>query len=526
MTPGRAPPPSSAVGAQNARGAGHPPPCVARGGPPRGGWVGARLHRRLFVGFASAIVATAAVAWAAVALTSDGPRRWHAEVVRAEGFAGRRFGEVWADPRAREALADAIARDFGVQVSLRDERGSLLSRHPGASPPGGTARPADDPAPPTPPDAPVAPPGGAAHAAGPPDDARCARGLVFPALVGARRVGEVRICDGRALPHRPLATTLLALASAVAVLWLLAGVVARRLARPLRELTEVTRDLGAGRLEARARLHADAPGEVGELARSVNDMAERIERQLGAQRQLLADVSHEMRTPLSRMRLLVEIARDGLSTSGGDPASPAGAASRTGMASPAGAADADRSSRARLLDDLEREIVDLDALVGALLAGARIDAGALSPRTLDVAEVLDAAWRRAGLGGPPPEVAPGAERVDADATLLARALGALLDNARRHGAGAVTLRAERRGDRVAFVVEDEGPGFADGEEVRVFEPFVRGRGAPHDEARGVGLGLALVRRVAEAHGGTARAETRPEGGARVWLELPVRASRA
>ncbi|HTN25398.1 MAG TPA: HAMP domain-containing protein, partial [Solirubrobacteraceae bacterium] len=128
---------------------------------------------------------------------------------------------------------------------------------------------------------------------------------------------------------------LLALVTGSLVLWAAAGVVARRLTRPLDELVRVTPAIGAGDLGARVRLGWHQPGEVGALADSVNEMAVRIERQLKEERTLLAAVSHELRSPLARLRMLVELAR--------------------------GAAGTER------LDEIEREIVGIDALLGKLL---------------------------------------------------------------------------------------------------------------------------------------------------------------
>jgi signal transduction histidine kinase len=110
-----------------------------------------------------------------------------------------------------------------------------------------------------------------------------------------------------------------------------------------------------------------------------------------------------------------------------------------------------------------------------------------------------------------------------DATLVARAVGNLLENAKRHAGGAARLRILERGPRIAFEVDDDGPGFAPGEEEQVFQPFYRGKNGGEKNGVSVGLGLALVKRIAEAHGGRAYAQNRegPDGkkGARVGIEL-------
>jgi two-component system OmpR family sensor kinase len=168
--------------------------------------------------------------------------------------------------------------------------------------------------------------------------------------------------------------------------------------------------------------------------------------------------------------------------------------------------------------------------VGDLLASSRMDFAALSKRPLDAIETASRALERAGAdpaslvvereGGGETGGETGGEglRVDADATLLGRALANLLDNANKHGGGVESLRVKRNNGHVHFEVEDHGDGFGEGEEARIFEPFYR-RG----ENGSLGLGLALVKRIAEAHGGHAYAENREGGGARVGVELPAQA---
>jgi signal transduction histidine kinase len=200
-----------------------------------------------------------------------------------------------------------------------------------------------------------------------------------------------------------------------------------------------------------------------------------------------------MRTPIARIRILLEMARDGASAGPGrDP-----------------------------LDEIEVEVLEMDSLVGELLASARLEFSALTRRPLDARAVVVRAVDRANLPADRARVEPGTPAVDADPTLLARALGALIDNARKYGGPTITMRARAMGeDRVAFCVEDDGEGFSPGDEERVFEAFYRGRREGETDARGVGLGLALVRRIAEAHGGKAYAENRAEGGARVTMVIP------
>ena len=268
---------------------------------------------------------------------------------------------------------------------------------------------------------------------------------------------------------------------AALVLWAASGKLARRLTRPLSDLARVARDIGNGKLQSRARLRGKEPGEVGMLAESINDMAAKIERQMAEQRELLAGVSHELRTPLTRMRVLIELAKD----------------------------------RPAALEELDREIDEIDALVGELLASARLDFSALRLRSLEAHAVATRAIERAGEAADRLFDEAAGAVFQGDASLIARALANLLDNAKKHGGGVRALRVKTRAGRVAFEVEDGGPGFSDEAARRLFQPFSAGG----SETSSLGLGLALVRRIAEAHGGTAYAENIGGGGARVGFEV-------
>jgi len=297
--------------------------------------------------------------------------------------------------------------------------------------------------------------------------------------------GSTEYCYTGTRAQRPWRAPLV-VGAVVAVVWGITGAFARRATLPLAELADVARRIGAGDLHARPQPRPHRIAEVAALADALTDMAERIERQLSDQRALLAGASHELRTPLGHLRILVETQRE--------------------------------QPSAQTLGEIEREILEMDALVGRLLAQARLDFAVAERRDTDLVELARRALARAGvdearLRAPPTLSASG------DPTLVLGAMSNLLDNAAAHGGGVEALVIEDAGELVRVFVDDAGPGIADEDRARVFEPFF------HKGAKGtLGLGLHLVRRIAEAHGGRAAAEARPEGGARVGFTARVRAS--
>jgi signal transduction histidine kinase len=411
-----------------------------------------RLQRRLFLWFGATIAVTAVVVGLVVGTLGPGSRRWHDGYQRFQAFGSEQFERVWEDPASRRKLTEGLARAFEADITVTDASGRELERI-GES---------------------------------------CSEGYSLEVRRGASVLGVVHGC---LTPHHyPPFGFLLGLLAGAGILWAASFVIARRLTRPLAELERVTRAIGSGDLAARVRLGRHHPGEVGALADSVNEMASRIERQLKEERALLAAVSHELRSPLARLRVLVELASgDGL-------------------------------SRERMAE-IEAEIIGIDALIGKLLASSRLEFGALALQTLGAATVAERALEAQSLPSDLCEdAAPGAS-VEVDPTLVGRAIGNLLENAKRHAGGVERLRIGTDGAKpgvVRFEVLDSGPGFAEEVLRRAFEPFYSSGG--EDAARGasLGLGLALVARIAKAHGGRAFAENRPEGGARAVLELPAR----
>jgi signal transduction histidine kinase len=270
------------------------------------------------------------------------------------------------------------------------------------------------------------------------------------------------------------------------ILWMASGAVAWRMTRPLILAVKAAREIGDGKLDT--RLSARGGGEMKVLADAINEMASRIEQQIKDQRQLLAAVSHELRTPLGHMRVLIDTARDTATESA--PGSP---------------------SR-KALDELEREVLTVDDLVGRLLAQSRLEFGNLDLRPIDLGELVTDSVTSAGLA---PDIveATGDVGVNVDPTLVRRAVANLLDNARTHGNGAIAVRIERRDDLIIVEVDDAGPGVTPDRRADAFRAFVPSSGG------GLGLGLALVARIAKAHDGKAWIADRPGGGARVGFSL-------
>ena len=279
---------------------------------------------------------------------------------------------------------------------------------------------------------------------------------------------------------------------------------ARRITRPLRRLTEAAKRFGDGDLTARAPLRAALRGrrgdEVQELTAAFNDMAGRVEEVVRSQRELIANVSHELRSPLARIRMAMNLLPE------------------------------EAASAARLRG-VEADLTDLDRLIEDVLTAARLEETRL-PTRLDkvdarklLVEVAERARQDPVIDGRLVQVAEGvAAPLCADEALLRRALWNLVENAAKYGAPPITLAARPSGDGVVLSVSDLGPGIPAAERERVFVPFYRAdRARTQNERHGVGLGLTLARRIAEVHGGTIRVESGDgERGCRVVITLPAR----
>jgi signal transduction histidine kinase len=467
----------------------------------------ARLHSRIYLHFLGVLVVAGLVGSLVFAVGARGTfvREVAERMVRhVASLAGERFDD-------RAALADRLRQlhaDLDVDVVVRALDGRVVAAAGRALPALSGAQAADV---------------RAGHvvvdshptwrAAAPVRDPRTG------AIVGSLEAATPRRFGGPRLLWPVLAVTAILLVVAAATRPL-----ARRISRPLERLTEAARRLGQGDLAVRApgprapssrrwmrRFPLDVD-ELRELTRSFNDMADRVERLVRGQRELLANVSHELRSPLARIRVALALLPQ----------------------------DGDTERRVR---EVEADLGELDRLIEDVLTTARLDATGLPVHLAAVdgneilAQVADRARHDPVVSGLEVRVMPGPSApVIADAALLRRALWNLVDNAAKYGAPPITLSVTRQEDRVSFSVADEGDGIASEERERATQPFYRGDvartpGAAGEPPRGVGLGLTLARRVAEVHDGAlaigaASTDGGRERGCRVVITIPASPGRA
>lgn len=288
----------------------------------------------------------------------------------------------------------------------------------------------------------------------------------------------------------PAVQILLSVLAIAAVGW----IVARRLAAPLQRIQQAMRRFASGALDSRADpMLAARSDEYGRLAQDFDRMAEQIESLVQARDRLLHDVSHELRAPLSRLRFALELARD--------------------------------RADAHTLERADREIARMDALVGQLLALARLEHAAPLEQlpNLDLhalaQDVVDAEAPQAAHRAQRLEITGAPLRAQGDAESLRRALENLVRNALRHAPDGSCVQIDIGGDATLarISVRDRGPGVTPQHLARLFDPFFR---AGREPGEGHGLGLTIVARVMRAHRGRAEARLREGGGLEVSLCWP------
>ena len=260
--------------------------------------------------------------------------------------------------------------------------------------------------------------------------------------------------------------------------------VARGITRPLGRFAEATVRLGAD-VAAAAPLDEGGPSEIREVARALNTMQAQIRRLLEGRTHMLAAVSHDLRTPLTRLRLRTEFVEDD-------------------------------QERAKMLKDLD----EMEAMIHAALAYVRSDESGESPVTVDIGDLLEEiriemveAGHRVRLER------PGGIPLEGRSLALKRALRNLLENAVTYG-GHAEIRVAMTPLGITVTVEDGGPGIPDEELEKVFTPFYRVEPSRSRDTGGVGLGLAVARAVIREHGGDITLSNRHEGGLRQTVVLP------
>ncbi|HEY6151509.1 MAG TPA: ATP-binding protein [Gaiellaceae bacterium] len=315
-----------------------------------------------------------------------------------------------------------------------------------------------------------------------------------PVTNNGRVLGAVRVTQSMGAVHARVRRAVLALIGigafallvGLAVAWFLAN----SLSKPMRNVAETARRVEGGDLEARAKESGAA--EQREVATALNDMTERLGRILGAQREFVANASHQLRTPLTGLRLRLEAAR---------AKSPEGARGE--------------------LEAAEREVERLARVLTSLLTLAREGDEPGPARAVSLARAAELAQERWS--------ASAGERTlhllgNGDATIAASeedvaiVLDNLIENALHYSEGAVSVDWGAEDGEAWLAVIDEGPGLAPGEEARLFERFARGTAA--GKRSGTGLGLAIVQTLAHRWRGEARVANRAEGGMRAEVRFP------
>ena len=271
-----------------------------------------------------------------------------------------------------------------------------------------------------------------------------------------------------------------------AVVAIAAYPIVRRLTRRLERLQKEVDAWGEGRLSARVAV--EGRDEVARLATSFNRAAARIEALVDAQKSLLANASHELRSPLARLRMAAELLQD--------------------------------KAPQKIREEIARNIAELDQLIEELLLASRLDAMAEADRpleTVDLTGLLAGECARADVSLTAPPLS-----LEGDPKLLRRMVRNLLENARRHGAAPIEAALSAPApDTIRLEICDRGPGVPEAERELIFTPFYRRAGASEAEG-GVGLGLSLVRQIAGRHGGEIACLPREGGGACFRVTLPAR----
>ncbi|WP_353644679.1 HAMP domain-containing sensor histidine kinase [Mesorhizobium sp. WSM2239] len=273
------------------------------------------------------------------------------------------------------------------------------------------------------------------------------------------------------------------LAIIAGVIGLTAYPVVRHLTRRLERLRRGVDEWGSGAFVT--RVPDDGSDEVAAVAKSFNRAADHVERLIEARRALLANASHELRSPLARLRMAIDLY--------------------------------EQAPDDRRKDEIVRNLAELDTLVEEILLASRLE----HIDKLDHGEPVDLLALATEEGARNDvEVTGTPATITGDARLLSRLVRNLMQNALKHGRPPVTARVSRERYSVELRVRDHGPGIPEGEAARIFQPFYRPSGRS-EMSGGWGLGLALVRQIAGHHGATVHYESPPDGGACFVVSFPA-----
>lgn len=319
---------------------------------------------------------------------------------------------------------------------------------------------------------------------------------------GFRRMVAVPVDDGAAYVlvthHRGSLGRFLGSVSGLLIfLAVLTIPLARAVTRPLEQLTATAAALGRGDLSARTGL--ERSDEIGDLARAMDEMASRLAGLLARERELLADISHELRTPMARIRVALELQAE------------------------------EEGGLGPFLEGVEEDLAELEKLVSDVLTSARLDltegeAGfSMERETIELGQLArDGAdrIRRRHAGRSVAVISDGPCEVTVDATLVRRVVENLLSNAVRYSEAGAPVEVEITSRPPTVEVRDRGVGLDPADLPRLFEPFFRADRSRARATGGVGLGLTLCKRIVEAHGGHIEAEPRDGGGAVFRFTLP------
>jgi two-component system OmpR family sensor kinase len=491
------------------------------------------VWRLILIGVVQLFLVVAAVVLVGIAMTRV-PPPWDMSALT------QRIRPALHEPKALQALLDEVRAKNKLRVSIYDRQSQVVASNvmpalpaPRWGSPPGEPEFAAFPEPPTgdgarysgpPPGSPRdfgRPPPGAprllprAGLAGHPPNPLLAAGLDGPRRSAHLPDFYARITSGvdeftlvaridHLGPSRwpPILTLLLGL-SIVGVGALLT---ARWIARPVEQLSRAAGALGQGDLRVRAQLNRG--DELGELGKAFDEMAERIQVLLQAEKELLANVAHELRTPLARIRVALEIASEG-----------------------------DHEVARDSLAEIALDLSELETLVNDVLRATRFEimdgkavaaAFALRRQATPPALIGEQAHERFALRHParPLRLTAAKElpEVFLDPMLFRRVIDNLLENAHKYSPDetrAIEVRITSVGERVEFVVEDQGMGVATADLPRIFDAFFRGERSRSRVSGGVGLGLTLAKRIVEAHGGTISVESTVGVGTLLRVSMPI-----